>query len=399
MKNHHLGKFFETLFWIGTFLILVSFFYSRWFVITVTVGIVLMIIATVREGLKLKRARTFLGVIQKNEPKVIHRLVIIVSTIVAFVFLFFKRVLVYDLFKQFYELTQEIRITWGVFVLIGLIIGLLILFIVMKIKGIEYKEIFRWMKPKPEKIKFEKKPEEKEEFKKVIEKKVIVQQKSGFLTKLFLEEESFWKKILRPLSKRLEKRKVKKIEQKKAGIEQLRQKKLEKIKEEVKKEKVLVKKEIKHPLFPRILIALFVFTITVIIILSKQGKFSIGNPLSAGILGLIIGLFVFYILANIRRIRKKKKTIKAKKEEIVLKKIKKEIVAKASKYETDLDKLHKLINEVGSLTITEVVEGFGITKEQAEEWGRILESHNLIELNYPAIGELQLCKKKSKNIK
>ena len=150
---------------------------------------------------------------------------------------------------------------------------------------------------------------------------------------------------------------------------------------------------------PRILITLFIVAITVILVLHKKGKFSIENPVSATLLGLIIGLFMLYIFMNVYKIKKEKKTINVKNEKSVLDKIKKQVVAKASKYETDIDKLYKLINEIGSITITEVAEGFGISKEQAEEWGKMLENHGLIELNYPTIGEMQLCKKKSKDTK
>ena len=187
MRDHHISTFFETLFWTGALLILVSFFYPRWFVITITVGIMLMIMATVREGFKLRRAKTLVGIVKKNEPKIIHRFVIIISVIIVFIYLLFKQTLVYNLLTQLYDLTQSIGITWWIFVLIGIVIGLFILFCAIKIVGIEYERIFTWMRlkqPKPKKQK-EKKIEIKKK-KDIIVKKIIpvVEDKPSYFAKL-----------------------------------------------------------------------------------------------------------------------------------------------------------------------------------------------------------------------
>lgn len=389
MIDHTVTKFFETLFWIGTLLILASFFYQRWFVITILVGTILMLMTVVREGFRLKRATSFIKIVQGNKPKIAHRLLLLGGVIIVCAYLFLKRTLVADFVTQSYDLTQSpITLTWWVFVLIGIIIGLFILFSATKIGEVEYEKIFRYVKSKhPQKIKKER----------IISKKVAIKGKPSFFKKLFWEEESFWRRMFKPLIKKLEGRRAKRLKQKKIRIEQFRKKKLGELKKRIKEEKILIKEiKIKHPFLPRILITLFIFAMTIILVLHKKGKFSIENPIAAGTLGLILGLFALYIIVNVYESRKEKKLTEGKKERTVLQKIKKEIVAKASKYETDLDKLYRLINEVGSITVTEVAEGFGISKEQAEEWGRILESHDLIELNYPAIGELQLCKKKSK---
>lgn len=409
MIDHTVGKFFESLFWIGALLIFVSFFYPRWFIITIILGIVLMVMATVREGFRLRRAKTFIGVVKQNEPKVIHRLILLIGVMIVFVYLFLKQTLVYNFLAQLYDLIGSPAIvTWWVFVLTGIIIGVFILFCTIQIRRMKYeklsmigyeklgltwyKKIWKWLRQK-----HEAKPEKKIKKTKAVEKKITAEIKPGFLAKMFWEEKSFWRRILTPLLKKLEKRRVKKLEEKKVQIEELKKKKIEELKLKAKKEKILIKAELKkHPLLPRVLIALFIFAITIILILYKKGKFSIENPVSAATLGLIVGLFALYILINVYKVRKEKKTKEEKQEKVVLAKIKKEVVAKASKYETDVDKLYKLIEEVGCLTLTEISEGFGISREQAEEWGKILESHDLIELNYPAIGELQLCKKKSK---
>ncbi|MDP2906814.1 MAG: hypothetical protein Q8O03_02640 [Nanoarchaeota archaeon] len=409
MIDHTVGKFFETLFWIGALLIFVSFFYPRWFMITIIVGALLMIIATVREGFRLRRAKTFIGVVKQNEPKILHRLILLIVVMIVFVYLFLKQTLVYNFMTQLLDLIRSpATTTWWVFVLLGIIIGVFILFCTIQIRRVKYeklgrigyeklgliwyKKIWKWLRRKREA-----KPEKKIKKTKIVEKRVVTEIRPGLFARMFWEEKSFWRRIFTPLLKRLEKRRIKKLEEKKIRIEELKKKKIEELKLKAKKEKILIKVELKkHPLLPRVLIALFIFAITTILILYKKGKFSIENPLSAATLGLIVGLFMLYVIVNIYKLRKEKKTKEEKQEKVVLAKIKKEVVAKASKYETDVDKLYRLIEEVGCLTITEVSEGFGITREQAEEWGKILESHDLIELNYPAIGELQLCKKKSK---
>lgn len=449
MVDHHINKFFEALFWIGALLVLASFFYPRWFVVTIIIGIIFMIIAVGREGLRLRKAKTLTGVIKKNKPKVIHRFILIIGVLIIFVSLIFKQTLIADFIAQLYDLIQSpATTTWWVFVLIGIIIGLFMLFSATKAGEVEYKKPLSWiklkrpkfmLKKKPEKIKkkkavakkgivkekpsffarikqvFKRKKQKEEKLgikkeeempipiskKEAVAKKVTVAKiKPGFLARLLWEEESFWRRALRPLLTRLETRSAKRLKAKKTRMEQLRKKKIEALKRRAKKQKIILKEiTAKHPLWPRLLVVLFIFAITTILVLHRKGKFSIENPISAGILGLIVGLFALYIVINIYKARKEKKIKEVKKEKVVLTRIKKEIVAKASKYETDIDKLYRLINEVGTLTITEVAEGFGISREQAEEWGRILESHDLIELNYPAMGELQLCKKKLKSIK
>ena len=57
--------------------------------------------------------------------------------------------------------------------------------------------------------------------------------------------------------------------------------------------------------------------------------------------------------------------------------------------------LKRLVDEKGKIKLTDVSRYFGISKELAEEWGRILEEHGLVKLHYPAIGELELQKWKN----
>jgi len=473
MIDHHVSKFFEALFWIGALLTFASFFYPRWFMITIIIGILLMTISAVREGFSLRRAKTIVGVIKKNETKIIHRFILLAIIIAVFVYILLKQTVVYDLMIQFYDLTKSpTTSTWWVFVLMGIIIGLILLFIIIHMLRIEYGKLTTWLKLKYPKLKLKtpkealvqkreerpipkkvtiKKPnfvislwnkiltslqkklgqrrikrlkKQQENLQKELEqtrakqlkeqkakseelkKKKLEEQKPtgkyatvkikpGILSRITWEEKSFWGKILTPLQKKLEEKRIRDLKEQQTRIEEIKKKKLEELKEKSKKEKIVVTTEIKHPLMPRLFITLFILAITVIIILHRKGKFSIEDPVSAAILGLIFGLFLLYIFKNVYKARQAHH-IKIEKKEQALEKIKQKVIAKASKYETDVDKFYDLINEVESLTLTEAADVFGVSKEQAEEWGKILESHGMIELEYPAMGELRLCKKKLK---
>ncbi len=104
---------------------------------------------------------------------------------------------------------------------------------------------------------------------------------------------------------------------------------------------------------------------------------------------------------NLKRFEMKKESLKGKfKGEGSLlmgdiTKIKQE-VKKVGRYETDFDKLYELIGKYSVIRLSEVSEIFGISKEKAEEWAQILESHNLAVTHYPAIGGPELRKKEDK---
>ena len=70
----------------------------------------------------------------------------------------------------------------------------------------------------------------------------------------------------------------------------------------------------------------------------------------------------------------------------------------ATGYQTDLDKMYAVLEEKGKLTIGEIAMIFNISKEQAEEWGKILKDQELATLHYPAVGEPELIWKKLRNI-
>src|SRR3989338_7694345 len=60
--------------------------------------------------------------------------------------------------------------------------------------------------------------------------------------------------------------------------------------------------------------------------------------------------------------------------------------------QTQFDELVNLVNKTGIVKVSEVAKKFGIPKQLAEEWGKILEDHKLVTLHYPTLGELELRK-------
>lgn len=162
----------------------------------------------------------------------------------------------------------------------------------------------------------------------------------------------------------------------------------------VKAKDVRIKKP--HVSSNRIAIILFVLAVAAIVVLQKKGIFDITEPVSITALSMVFTLFIVYILKGaIMAVKSAKKSSDTIKKEAI-KKLQKPSIAKAGKYETDIDRLLRLINDAGRISAGDAAGIFGIKKENVEEWGRILEIHGLIEIEYPAMGEVQLCKKSLK---
>ena len=58
--------------------------------------------------------------------------------------------------------------------------------------------------------------------------------------------------------------------------------------------------------------------------------------------------------------------------------------------ETDVDRLLKIIEEKGSITTDALAGILKVSEDKVEEWGRTLEEHNLIKLEYPPFGKPKL---------
>ncbi len=157
----------------------------------------------------------------------------------------------------------------------------------------------------------------------------------------------------------------------------------------VGKEKVKSKVKPKVVLF----VTFFVLGVVALLILNSRGVISFSSPYFLLSVGALFLISLVVVSLRFYRYHKSKMEIQKSVSKENISVIKKSIVAKASKYKTDLDRLYELVNEKGKLTLSDVAKGFNISIEMAEEWARILESHDLITLNYPPFGEVELCKK------
>ena len=68
------------------------------------------------------------------------------------------------------------------------------------------------------------------------------------------------------------------------------------------------------------------------------------------------------------------------------------------KIETDIDSLLDLIEKEGSINMFDAHERLQVSEEHVEEWAKILEKEELIEIFYPAFGSPVLRKKLKKDV-
>jgi len=64
--------------------------------------------------------------------------------------------------------------------------------------------------------------------------------------------------------------------------------------------------------------------------------------------------------------------------------------------ETDIDELYEMVKKKGLVKIKSAAKRFRLKREQIEEWGRILEEHDLATLHYPPFGDPVIILKKFK---
>lgn len=66
------------------------------------------------------------------------------------------------------------------------------------------------------------------------------------------------------------------------------------------------------------------------------------------------------------------------------------IPAPKTEAETNIDAFYTLLQDKKSLTTGTVAKAFKITKEQALDWGKILEEHALVTIEYPAFADPEI---------
>ncbi len=347
MLDHKIDKIFWSFFWIGLLIVLVSFFYERWFIISMVLGIILMAISLVRRGIGFSKGDTFVSFVNNNKEILIYILGIVFAVVATVIFwIGMGRS---TLRMQFFDLMKtSLYSSWWVFVLFGIIIGVLILSLMVKIQGVNKKTA------KPYKIKTKAEKDKPAFFLKIT--KLIENIRKGF-------EKKYKKKIVKdkPVGKKLK-------SEKKQNVDVYRL---------------------------RTLIAYFIAIVSLLVLVMLNRKTKIPNlDLYIWItLGVVIFLLALSSLSKMYKSYSKNRVKADEEKDKTIMGIKRSVVDKTNKYKTDIDTLYELINKKGKLTISEVAKGFGVTKEMAEEWGKILEEHDLIKLNYPPFGELELCKK------
>ena len=105
-----------------------------------------------------------------------------------------------------------------------------------------------------------------------------------------------------------------------------------------------------------------------------------------------------------KKIKTKKVELKEKKgllksEEGGLQRIVKEKIKNLGKEKTPIDVLYWLIQEKKEVKFHVIGKIFNINIKKIEGWARILESHDLAEISYPAFGEPRLKLKGDKELK
>ncbi len=163
---------------------------------------------------------------------------------------------------------------------------------------------------------------------------------------------------------------------------------------EIKKPEEKPKKKKKHNLGTIILLFFSLAAFGLIYWLYSKSTFNIYNVYTYSI---IVAILTVILLPIVRKAGKKEKK---KEEEVPEKKVeiedlRKEVAKKQEDYETDFDKLHKLVEKYGRIKLSDIAETFKITKKEAEEWAAILEQHNLASIYYPAIGGPEVVRKKT----
>lgn len=112
-------------------------------------------------------------------------------------------------------------------------------------------------------------------------------------------------------------------------------------------------------------------------------NFNLNLPLLAFIAQWIILLIIIFT-AGMRFLKHKKQ------EEIAIKEAYPLLKKEKKKPETDLDLLYGLLKEKKELSTGTISKLFKISKEKALEWGKILEDHELVIIEYPTFDDPEI---------
>ena len=82
--------------------------------------------------------------------------------------------------------------------------------------------------------------------------------------------------------------------------------------------------------------------------------------------------------------------VKAKLADSVQQAVHVEILKKKAKSDTEIDMLYELLQKNKKITISKAAELFKVDKEIIENWGEILENNQLVVVDYPRFGEIEI---------
>ncbi len=85
--------------------------------------------------------------------------------------------------------------------------------------------------------------------------------------------------------------------------------------------------------------------------------------------------------------------MRAVSKKLLFKLLQKHEVQEVMKVDTDIDEILQIVERRGSIGMDEIQKRLTIPEDKIEEWGKILERHNLIEMFYPPIGKPEFRKK------
>lgn len=164
-------------------------------------------------------------------------------------------------------------------------------------------------------------------------------------------------------------------------------------KEEIKKKEPVVLKPKRKKSFKKPITILLILLLPLVMVF---GLIYIRKLWFYGLVGFFVLVFLVRIAKRARPKKEAKPELEEEPEEEELEEEEKVIKITAPRYETDFDRMLDLIEKKGSVKISEIAEHFNIDVKKAEEWGHILESHGLLSIHYPPVGEPRLVQVKKK---
>lgn len=142
-----------------------------------------------------------------------------------------------------------------------------------------------------------------------------------------------------------------------------------------------------HPMHryrARIIISIIMLAtlLTIIFILSSSAIYFVIEHIVYIVVGMGVATIGFIVLLYVKN-RKTKRMVLDEAP-------KRTLETKPGEYETDIDLLYKMLLEKKRLKLSDIMSQFGVPQRHALEWAKILETHGLARVRYPAFGEPEI---------